>query len=64
MLGFDFFREKIDIFVLRELIKGAVEHGADIILAIINDLFRLFVPKHRHGHARFEIRIGRRVGFA
>ena len=58
MFGFDIFREKIDILVGCELVEHGVEHRADVVLAIVHDLFRFFVPKHRHRHAFLEVRIG------
>src|SRR5437660_287248 len=64
MLCGDILWEKIDIFVLRELIEDAVEHRANIVLAIVDDLFCLFVPKHRNSDSLLKISIGRSVGFA
>src|SRR4029077_11238941 len=64
VLGFDLFWEKIDIFVFRELVEYIVEHGTDVVLAIVHDLFRLLIPKHGDGDALLEIRISGRVGFA
>ncbi len=61
---FDFFRKKIDTFIFRDRIECIVEHPADIVLAVIDDLFRLLVPQHRYCDAAIEIRIGRRVRFA
>ena len=39
MLGFDIFREKIDVLISGEIIKHIVEHAADVVLAVIEDLF-------------------------
>jgi len=61
VLVFDVLREKIDVFVLGELVEDAVEDGTDVILAIVHDLLRFLVPEHRNSHPFFEIRIGRRV---
>jgi len=62
VFGFDILREKIDVFVFGELVEDAVEHGTDVILAIVHDLFSFLVPKCRNSHPFFEIRIGRGVG--
>ena len=64
VLGFDVFREKIDLFVFREVVEDVVEHGANIVFAIVHDLFCLFVPKHRDGDSAIEAGIGRGVSFA
>src|SRR4029077_14704376 len=37
-------------------------HAADVVLAIVDDFFRFFIPKHRHGDAAVEVGIGRGVG--
>ena len=43
--------------------EGVVEHAADIVLGIIDDPVRAFVPEHRHGDAEaLKIRLTRRVG--
>ena len=62
VFGFDVLREKIDVFVFGKLVEDAVEHGTDVILAIVHDLFRFLVPKCWNSHPFFEIRIGRGVG--
>ncbi len=64
MLGFDLFREIIDVLVFGKVIKDVVKHAADVVLRIVDDLFRLFVPKHRDGNAFVVIGIGRFIGFA
>ena len=63
MLGLDLFRKKIDVFISRDRVEGVVEHAADVVLAIVDDFFRFFIPQHRHGDAAIEVRIGRGVGF-
>ena len=55
--------EKIDVFILGELIKHVIEHVADVVLAIINNPFAFFVPEHWHSHALIEIRISCPVSF-
>ena len=64
VLGFDLFREKIDIFVFRELVERAVKHGTNVVLTIVHDLFRFLVPKHRDGNSAVEPGIRCRVSFA
>src|SRR4029077_19045874 len=64
MLGFDLFWEKIDIFIFRDSIECGVKHAADIVLAVVNNLFRFLVPKNRHRYTLVEIRIGCLVSFA
>ena len=64
MLGFESLREKIDLFVFRKLIEGAVEHRANVVFAIVDDLFCFLVPKHRDRDSFLKIWIGRSVGFA
>ena len=43
-----------DVFIFGELIKHVVEHATDVVLAIIHDPLRLFVPKYRHCNALVE----------
>lgn len=63
VLGFDFFREKIDVLVFGKVIKDVVKHSADIVLRIVHYLFGLLVPQDRHSDAGAIIRIGRLIGF-
>ncbi len=64
VLGFDLFREKIDVLVFGKVIKNVVKNAADIILRIVHHLFGLLVPQDWHGNAGAVIRIGRLIGFA
>ncbi|KAF5406525.1 MAG: hypothetical protein Udaeo2_34190 [Candidatus Udaeobacter sp.] len=64
VLGFDLFREIIDVLVFGKVIKDVVKHAADIVLGIVHDLFCLLVPQHRYGNAGVVIGIGRFIGFA
>ena len=64
MLGFDLFRKKIEISIPGKIIKHVVEHAADVVLAIVDDLFRFLVPKHGNSDALIKIGIGCLVGFA
>jgi len=64
VLGFEIFREKIDVLVRREFVKDEIEHRANVVLAIVHDLFRFLVPKHGNGDAIVEIWIGRAISFA
>ena len=58
MLRFDILGKEIEIFTPGEIIKHVVEHAADVILAIVDDLFQFLVPEHRHSDPLVEIRIG------
>src|SRR5215831_448200 len=51
VLGLDLVREKIQVFVPREVVKHGVEHRTDVVLAVIDDSFRYLVPEHGHRDA-------------
>ena len=64
MLGLDFLREKIQFFSLGEIIKRAVKHPTDVVLAVIDNPPCLPVPENGNGHALVVLWIGHSVGFA
>src|SRR5436190_23649117 len=67
VLGLDLFREKVDGFISRRVVKHLVEHAADVVLAIVYDTFRFCVPQHRYSRAhgnwdRSLCRLGSKIG--
>src|SRR5439155_5043765 len=58
VLGVDFFRKKIQIFVSGKVVEHIVEHATDVVLAIIDDPARFLVPDNRHRDTLIIIRVG------
>src|SRR5260370_8408138 len=64
VVGFDFFWEKIDGFILGKVVKHVVEHAADVVLAIVYNPLCFRVPENWHSHPALITRIGGCVRFA
>ena len=63
MFGFDRDGEEVDV-APAEGGEDVVKHAADVVLGVVDDLRRLFVPEHGHGEAAVEIGVGGEVCLA
>jgi hypothetical protein len=64
LLVFDVLGKEIDSLVLCKLVEDRIKHRANVIFAIVNDFFRLFVPKHWNRDPAVEVWIGRELMLA
>ena len=56
MLAFDVLREQIDL-AIAEGVENVVEHPANVVLGIVDDLACLLVPKYRNSDAAIKVSI-------